>query len=355
VADPIVRPYLERFYESRGDLCLCLSGGGFRAAAFHLGVVRWLYRSGLLPHCGTIRSVSGGSIVAAWMSRHADWILAPTCNLDRFDREFAEPLTSFLSKDHRTGPILRTIGVNLLNRQRRCGLLAQEFEMLFAAKTVVDPCLLPRFAILSFDVGSERLADFVPAAGPEALALQVVASAAFPPLFGPVRLDDRRFTDAGLVSNLGVTGATLNEWRCVLVSDASRAFPRWTRSKWVPYSVRLAPLIRDGANRSYRDQLGNANSDVNLVGIAPLSSLDWFGSRDRLSMDLGRLGRLRTDLAGFSPSRVAELDQFGEAVANETFADLIGTWSVRSGGGLDAVAPIDGALSFFLRNWRIED
>lgn len=351
--DPIVRPYLERFYESRGDLCLCLSGGGFRAAAFHLGVVRWLYRFELLSHCGTIRSVSGGSIVAAWLSRHAELIFSGTCDLNLFDAQVAAPLMSFLSQDHRTAPIVRTLGLNVLNRQRRCNLLASEFDSLFAGRDAPDEKLSTRFAILGFDLESQALVAFSPAKAARDLSMQVVASAAFPPIFGPVWLAGRRFTDAGLVSNLGVTGSTLNEWRCVLVSDASRAFPRWALATWAPYTLRLVPMIRNGADRSYRDQLGNANSDVNIVGIAPLSSVDWFGTRDRLSMDLGRLGRLRTDLAGFSPSRVAELMDFGEAVADETFGDLISTWAVRSATNSDAVVPLSVGLLSFLRAWRL--
>lgn len=42
-----------------------LSGGGFRATLFHLGVVRFLYDSRLLQKVTHITSVSGGSILAA--------------------------------------------------------------------------------------------------------------------------------------------------------------------------------------------------------------------------------------------------------------------------------------------------
>lgn len=46
-------------------LGLALSGGGFRAAFFHLGVLRRLAQYDLLRHVTTISTVSGGSIVAA--------------------------------------------------------------------------------------------------------------------------------------------------------------------------------------------------------------------------------------------------------------------------------------------------
>src|SRR5438128_12470915 len=44
---------------------LTLSGGGFRATLFHLGLVRFLYEMGLLRQVTHICSVSGGSILAA--------------------------------------------------------------------------------------------------------------------------------------------------------------------------------------------------------------------------------------------------------------------------------------------------
>ncbi|MGI9241553.1 MAG: patatin-like phospholipase family protein [Verrucomicrobiales bacterium] len=47
------------------NLGLALSGGGFRATLYHLGVVRFLRDAGALPHVTDIASVSGGSILAA--------------------------------------------------------------------------------------------------------------------------------------------------------------------------------------------------------------------------------------------------------------------------------------------------
>jgi predicted acylesterase/phospholipase RssA len=44
---------------------LALSGGGFRASLYHLGVIRFLRDAHILPSISTITSVSGGSIIAA--------------------------------------------------------------------------------------------------------------------------------------------------------------------------------------------------------------------------------------------------------------------------------------------------
>ena len=48
---------------------LCLSGGGYRAMLFHLGVVWRLNELGILPTLARISSVSGGSITAGVLAR----------------------------------------------------------------------------------------------------------------------------------------------------------------------------------------------------------------------------------------------------------------------------------------------
>lgn len=51
---------------------LALSGGGFRATLFHLGVIRFLSQSRLLERVRHVTAVSGGSILAAWLLLHWD-------------------------------------------------------------------------------------------------------------------------------------------------------------------------------------------------------------------------------------------------------------------------------------------
>lgn len=48
-----------------GEVALCLSGGGYRAAAFHLGVLDMLRRLALLKRVRTLSTVSGGTITGA--------------------------------------------------------------------------------------------------------------------------------------------------------------------------------------------------------------------------------------------------------------------------------------------------
>src|SRR5687768_1298016 len=85
-------------------MALTLSGGGFRATLFHLGVVRFLYDARLLDRVTDICSVSGGSILAAHLVLH--W--RRFVNYDRQD-EFeaaAAEIVDFVKKDIR-GRVVR--------------------------------------------------------------------------------------------------------------------------------------------------------------------------------------------------------------------------------------------------------
>jgi hypothetical protein len=48
---------------------LALSGGGIRAASFHLGVLQGLARQDLLPWIDYLSAVSGGSFIAGWLTK----------------------------------------------------------------------------------------------------------------------------------------------------------------------------------------------------------------------------------------------------------------------------------------------
>ena len=69
-------------------VALCLSGGGYRAMLFHVGVVWRLNDAGWLPRLDRVSSVSGGSITAgalalAWRRLNFD---APRIETASFPR-----------------------------------------------------------------------------------------------------------------------------------------------------------------------------------------------------------------------------------------------------------------------------
>ena len=61
---------------------LALSGGGYRAAAYHIGTLRALHKLGVLDKVDVISSVSGGSIIAAYYGLHNG-------NYDSFEKDFS--------------------------------------------------------------------------------------------------------------------------------------------------------------------------------------------------------------------------------------------------------------------------
>lgn len=64
---------------------VALSGGGQRAAAFHLGVLKKLYEFDILNRVRTISAISGGSIIAAYFLLNKD-------NFEKFYTDFREKL-----------------------------------------------------------------------------------------------------------------------------------------------------------------------------------------------------------------------------------------------------------------------
>ena len=75
---------------------LCLSGGGYRAMVFHIGVLWRLYETGLLKNIKRISSVSGGSITAGQLAlAWRDLSFGPDSVRSHFIPKFVEPLRAF--------------------------------------------------------------------------------------------------------------------------------------------------------------------------------------------------------------------------------------------------------------------
>src|SRR5687768_17077644 len=88
--------------EERKGVALCMSGGGYRAALFHLGALRRLNELGLLSRIDTFTSVSGGSIMLAQLATFLAGRGAPAepgTPLEGFDEGVAGPMREFTAKD----------------------------------------------------------------------------------------------------------------------------------------------------------------------------------------------------------------------------------------------------------------
>src|SRR6478736_861599 len=82
---------------------LALSGGGFRATLFHLGMIRFLREANILSNVTQITSVSGGSILAAHLVLNWERY---TGTLEEFDAAAAEILR-FVQLDIRNRVVRR--------------------------------------------------------------------------------------------------------------------------------------------------------------------------------------------------------------------------------------------------------
>jgi len=99
--------YLPEPERDRRGVALALSGGGYRAALFHLGALRRLNELGVLSRVDTISSVSGGSIVSAHLAERVRHWPASGEVIDNWDTLVAAPLRQFVRRNIRTGPLLR--------------------------------------------------------------------------------------------------------------------------------------------------------------------------------------------------------------------------------------------------------
>lgn len=219
---------------------LTLSGGGFRAAAFHLGVLRHLQSCNLLDKIDLLSCVSGGSIAGAFLALNWHDPLV----LDKLDRYLAT----------RSIAVGSVIGGVLDPFHSRLDKLADTYERdLFHGKKLGDLAEGPRlylnctnlatgnmFSFIAGGLGKSEMGDyelgFVDA--PDfPIARAVAASSAFPPVFPPLRLDERVYkhaaqcdyvtlSDGGLYDNLGVNPglAALNQLDYLLVSDGGKPY-----------------------------------------------------------------------------------------------------------------------------------
>ena len=270
---------------SRSGVGLCLSGGGFRAALFHLGALRRLNELGILSQVTTVSSVSGGSIVAAHVAAHLrPWPSRGTAAGDWDDR-IALPFHSFTSQNIRTWPLVRRLlPWNWFRESTAIEALAEVYHQRLTGFSLRDLPSTPRFIFCATDMAygvnwtseHHRIGDYqVGYSEPPPdwlVARAVAASSCFPPVFNPlpVRLDwkafvggkavtgperdaclaDLRLTDGGNYDNMGLE-PVWKDHQVVLVSDGSGTFDPspdrsliWRLNRYVEIQGRQSAAVR---------------------------------------------------------------------------------------------------------------
>lgn len=128
---PETAPRGQRTPPFQGAVALGLSGGGFRAAGFHLGVVTVLQRVGLLGEVRALSTVSGGTLVGARL-------MIGLAHGERFD-EIHHALRRFLES---ADPVPAALARATAARTTLTRALAQELdETLFASSRWQSPTL----------------------------------------------------------------------------------------------------------------------------------------------------------------------------------------------------------------------
>jgi predicted acylesterase/phospholipase RssA len=136
---------------------LALSGGGFRASIFHLGVIRRLEELGIMKDIDTISAVSGGSIIAAYYAcemetrlRQVDpKLLQDTNTRVKIFEEIAEDFLKAVDHNLRTRaliftpffhPILfvKTIALKAFRSGARSELIQREYDNWFYDQDTID-------------------------------------------------------------------------------------------------------------------------------------------------------------------------------------------------------------------------
>jgi predicted acylesterase/phospholipase RssA len=347
---------------------IALSGGGFRATLFHLGVIEYLRHIGRLKDIKTITSVSGGSILAAHL----------VLNWEKYngtDEEFKQArneILSFIKRDLRSYiirryPVTMLIGF-LISIIRKIGLasiagklaawlpssntklLADYYHKYLLQKKSLSrlegkkrPTLrilvtnLTRIGDNSFFDSKgyhvqQSKAQQVNAQCPLVpMGIAVAASSAFPTIFEAleitpqllsVRNDDlnptRQFlTDGGAFDNLGLhqllSEHIASPFDCLIASDASGGndIDVETDYRWLfPRLTRVSSILYRQVNDLQKEFAQN-NPRLLIFDIRTIIDPD-----NELSPHVQRrLEFVRTDLDKFSPQEIHCLLGHGYKVA----------------------------------------
>lgn len=306
---------------------LAFSGGGFRAAFFCLGAYRRLVQLGLQDQVKMISTVSGGSITAAVIMKELR--KGPFQDLHDFDTRVKKPMKEFGSTGFRNKVISHAILPPrrpfwpVLPRSRFSSHAPVTLEKTLLTKLLIDGekknglmvdqlparpvwiCnatnlhTLKRISFSRTKIRDEVFGDSRDVSG-ISIAQIVAASAAFPLLFDPVRLDvkDRSFdktkkqysffrlTDGGVYDNLGSeefltkTDEQLKNPVPYMIFDASARRKPWSSDKRVAWSdrqLRVLSVSMDQVAELRKKLIRSHDSNgVQLVNVETINENKWF-------------------------------------------------------------------------------
>jgi predicted acylesterase/phospholipase RssA len=387
---------------------LALSGGGFRATLFHLGVVRLLYETKLLARVKFIGAVSGGSILAAHLALRWDEYIGTE---ESFTKA-ANDLISFIQSDVRGRIIRRSIlgwiiliPRFLLPRSLRWtfgNLLQSQYKRLYKTSSLTrvqlqhlrgenrpliffnctslttgSACYFGPDGFTWYEKGEQRTvkSDETP------VAFSVAASSAFPPLFPPIEISadtlvcsHRDFdkphclTDGGVYDNLGVNRLLerMGETSLLLVSDAEGDFDSEFEKHFtslISRNIRASDLLMTRVSALQLEALVAQEASFARIGIKDVIGENEFGAppERRLTFEQQRAAsKIRTDLDEFSSDEAYALLTHGYNIARRCLinANLLRHDKSLEGWKRLTAYKTEGSLTTTLREsanrkWRI--
>ena len=231
-------------------MALCLSGGGYRAMLFHVGVMWRLNEAGMLPTLDRISSVSGGSITAGVLALNWDNLDFDGAGVAQdFKKQLVDPVRRMAGVGIDVTSVLMGLGLPFTSISDR--VVKAYRKHLFGKATLQDLPDTPRFVFNATNLESGVLMRFSKpyladyrvgqVLKPDLpLAVAVAASSAFPPVLSPCTIDlehedwvtlegndltgpqfrgQIQLSDGGVYDNMGLQTAW-NQCRTLLVADA---------------------------------------------------------------------------------------------------------------------------------------
>ena len=334
----------------RDQIGVALSGGGYRAALFHVGALRRLAELDILVRVGRVSSISGGSIVAGRLAQvWDDYADDPTP--DRYDDLVAQPLRAFCSRTIDAGAIATgffspfSSAADEIEEAYRERLMNKRLDQLPDSPVFVIGATNMQtgrsFRFMKDYMGDWRIGLVRRPTLP--LARAVAASSAFPPVLSPVVIDNpgafeavdgadlngnpaytRRLylTDGGVYDNLGLE-TVWNRCSTVLVSDAGAPFTMTEKVKTdlVQQTMRALDVATDQSRalrkRALIDDFRRQERAGTYWGID--TDIGSYELADALACKPERaspLASIRTRLNRFSEQEQGELINWGYALAD---------------------------------------
>lgn len=355
---------------------LALSGGGYRATLFHLGALRRLNELGLLHRMDEVSSVSGGSIMsgqlATYIVRHGGRLDQPITP-DDWNQHVATPLYTLTEQDIRTGPILRRylIPWNWFSSTTAINAVADRLYEDLTDVMLKDLPMKPDFVfnatemgfganweMRAWRMGSYRTGYMLPSPSDWPVARAVAASAAFPPVLQPMKveydkeqfkgytwsangqrrpsgpqsvaypiddqcwktqdwkkgMEDLRLSDGGVYDNFGLE-PIWKDRKFVFVSDGGMTLPAQSDEGFTSRLSRWSGIMSEQAGSLRKRMLFLLSEQTPIYWAIKQGSDEPPAYSNELAANF--ISYIRTDLNGFSEVERKILENHGYMVADQ--------------------------------------